>query len=60
MNTTVKAEVAARSVLDEGKTYAEAEALTGLSSTVLRSAIAREEGRREAPPIGPDTMSHSA
>ena len=54
MNMMPDAERAARAVLDEGKTYGEVEAATGLSSTVLRSAIAREEGRREAaatPPV---------
>ena len=48
MNATLQAEAAAKAVLDEGKTYAEVSAETGFSSTVLRSAIAREEGRREA------------
>jgi hypothetical protein len=42
-------------------TYQEAEAQTGLSSTVLRSAVAREEGRREAatqpPPLDPADMA---
>lgn len=58
-NTTLKAEVAASLVLDKGKTYSEVEAASGLSSTVIRSAVAREEGRREAPPIDPDLMPHS-
>jgi len=61
INTTPQAEAAARAVLDEGKTYTEAEATTGLSSTVLRSAIAREEGRREAAAeIKPTDLSLSA
>jgi len=47
-NTTPQAEAAAKVVLDEGKSYGEAQAQTGLSSTVVRSAVAREEGRREA------------
>jgi uncharacterized protein YerC len=46
-NISVNAETAARSILDEGKTYPEAERETGFSNTVLRSAVAREEGRRE-------------
>lgn len=63
MNTKPDAEAAARAILDNGKTYAEMEAATGLSSTVLRSAIAREEGRREAladPGIRPEDLALSA
>jgi len=63
MNATPKAEAAAKAVLDEGKSYAEMEATTGLSSTVLRSAIAREEGRREVladPEVRPEDLSMSA
>jgi len=63
LNTAPTVEAAAKAVLDEGKTYAEAEALTGLSNTVLRSAVAREEGRREAraevPPLALSEMPHS-
>jgi hypothetical protein len=62
-NTSTEAEQAASMVLDEGKTYPEVEAATGLSSTVLRSAIAREEGRREArtePDIDRAILSMSA
>jgi len=63
MNTKPDAEAAAKAVLDEGKTYAEMEAATGLSGTVLRSAIAREEGRREVladPEVKPEDLSMSA
>jgi ParB-like chromosome segregation protein Spo0J len=63
MNTKPDAEAAARAILDNGKTYAEMEAATGLSGTVLRSAIAREEGRREAladPVIRPEDLTLSA
>lgn len=60
INTKPDAEAAAKAILDEGKTYGEMEAATGLSSTVLRSAIAREEGRREIAsqpaPLNPDAM----
>lgn len=62
-NTTVTAELAATMVLDQGKTYPEAEAATGFSSTVVRSAVAREEGRREAkaePDIDRALLSMSA
>src|SRR5580765_1627911 len=63
LNTAPPGEAAAKAVLDKGKTYAEAEALTGLSNTVLRSAVAREEGRREAraevPPLALHEMPHS-
>jgi hypothetical protein len=37
-----------KAVLDEGKTRDEAEALAGVSSTVVRRVIAAEEGRRSA------------
>jgi len=63
MNTKPDAEAAAKAVLDEGKSYAEMEATTGLSNTVLRSAIAREEGRREVladPEVRPEDLSMSA
>lgn len=63
MNTMPQAEAAAKALLDEGKTYAEAEVTTGLSGTVLRSAVAREEGRREAlanPVVTPADLSMSA
>jgi transposase len=46
-NTSVSAESAARRILDEGKSYQEIERETGLTNIVLRSAVAREEGRRE-------------
>jgi len=63
MNATPKAEAAAKAVLDEGKSYAEVEAATGFSGTVLRSAIAREEGRREVladPEVRPEDLTLSA
>jgi IS30 family transposase len=63
MNTRLDAEAAAKAVLDEGKSYAEMEAATGLSGTVLRSAIAREEGRREVladPEVRPEDLTLSA
>jgi len=50
-------------VLDEGKTFKEAEAETGVSNIVARTAVAHEQGRRRAqadPPIDPDTLSFSA
>lgn len=58
-NQSVTAEEAARQILDAGKTYPEAEADTGLSNTVLRSAVAREEGRRD-PEIDRAGLSRSA
>jgi len=47
-NNTLPAEAAARLILDERKTYAETEKITGLTNIVLRAAVAREEGRRES------------
>ena len=58
-NTTVSAERAALAILDGSKTYPEAEQESGLSNTVLRAAVAREEGRRE-PIITRDMLSMSA
>lgn len=61
-NESAKAKAAAKLVLDEEKTYSEAEAEFGLSNTVIRSAVAREEGRREAsaePDIDPETFPKS-
>lgn len=58
-NTSTSAEAVACSILDEGKSYAEAEQQTGFSNTVLRSAVAREEGRRE-PAISRDMLSITA
>lgn len=53
--------VVATLVLDEGKTHAQVRAETGVSDTVVRHAVAREEGRREAEPtITPDMLSMSA
>jgi uncharacterized protein YerC len=60
-NNSVAAEAAAQTILDEGKTYSNVEKETGLSNIVLRSAVAREEGRREAEPtITPDMLSITA
>jgi len=58
-NTTVDAERAALAILDGSKTYPEAEQESGLSNTVLRAAVAREEGRRE-PTVTPDMLSMTA
>ena len=53
--------VVASLVLDEGKTHAEVRAETGVSDTVVRHAVAREEGRREAEPtITPEMLSMTA
>lgn len=46
-NTSTQAEYAASLVLDTNKTYKEVELETGVSNAVIRSAVAREEGRRE-------------
>jgi ParB-like chromosome segregation protein Spo0J len=60
-NTSITAENAARSILDQNKSYQEIEKQTGFSNTVLRSAVAREEGRREAElQVAPDTLSMTA
>lgn len=55
-NTTVSAERAALAILDGSRSYPEAEQETGFSNTVLRAAVAREEGRRE-PSITSDMLS---
>ena len=60
-NVSPDANSAACEILDEGKTYSEAEHETGFSNTVLRAAVAREEGRRQAEPtITPEMLSMSA
>ena len=60
-NMSPDAKAAAQQILDEGKSYSEVEQGTGLSNIVLRSAVAREEGRREAEPtITPDMLSLTA
>lgn len=46
-NELPSAELAAKKILDEGKSYGQAEKESGLSNIVLRAAVAREEGRRE-------------
>jgi hypothetical protein len=59
-NTSPDAAEAAKAII-EGKTYKEAESDSGLSNTVLRAAVAREEGRREAEPtITADMLSMTA
>jgi uncharacterized protein YerC len=59
-NTGPDAAEAAKAIID-GKTYKEAESDSGLSNTVLRAAVAREEGRREAEPtITADMLSMTA
>lgn len=58
-NASASAESAAQLILDQGKSYSEIEKQTGFSSTVLRSAVARLEGRREAI-IDPATLSQTA
>jgi len=64
MNESIIAEMAAAMVLDQGKTYYEAERQLGVSNTVIRSAVAREEGRREVrnnpPIITPEDLSFTA
>lgn len=59
LNETKSAEVAAALILDQGKSYSEMELQTGLSNTVLRSAVAREEGRRDTP-VTHEELSMSA
>lgn len=62
-NELPSAEVAAKQILDEGKSYARAEEESGHSNIVLRAAVAREEGRREGrsdPEIDPKTLSLTA
>jgi hypothetical protein len=59
-NTSPDAAEAAKAII-EGQTYKEAESDSGLSNTVLRAAVAREEGRREAEPtITADMLSMTA
>jgi hypothetical protein len=43
--------VAAARVLDHGETYGEAAKQTGLTVQVVKTAVAREEGRREQPAL---------
>lgn len=57
-NESVTAAAAAEQILN-GRSYKAAEKDTGLSNTVLRSAVAREEGRRE-PQFTRDDLSPSA
>lgn len=49
-NESMTAEAAAKLILDNDWNYPKAERETGLSNTVLRSAVAREEGRRQPQP----------
>jgi transposase len=54
---------AASLVLDKGLTKKQASKAAGVSEIVVRTSVAREEGRREAwndPPIDPATLSASA
>ena len=60
INETAEAQAAAVAIVDGTKTYQEIERETGFSSTVLRSAVAREEGRREAPQVAPETLALTA
>jgi transposase len=53
----------AGAILDSGKTYEQAQQEFDVSNTVVRRAVAQEQGRREAqadPPIDPATLSLSA
>jgi hypothetical protein len=53
----------AKSVINGGLTTQQAEVLHGVSNTVVRREIAREQGRLEVledPPINPNTLSKSA
>lgn len=43
----IQERAAAKAILDDGKTHAQVRANTGMSDTVLRRAVAKEEGRRE-------------
>jgi len=58
-NESAEAKMAAKLVLDEGKTYPEAEKIAGVTNIVLRAAVAREEGRRE-PVVTRDMLSLTA
>jgi len=58
-NESAAATIAAKLILDAGHSYPAVEKATGLTSTVLRSAVAREEGRRE-PVITRDMLSVTA
>jgi ParB-like chromosome segregation protein Spo0J len=58
-NTPAVEETTASLVLDQGKTYEQTKAELGLSSVhIVKTAVAREEGRRQAQPeITPDMLS---
>jgi hypothetical protein len=58
-NESAAATIAAKLILDAGQSYPAVEKETGLTSTVLRSAVAREEGRRE-PVVTRDMLSLTA
>ena len=58
-NESAAATIATKLILDAGHSYPAVEKATGLTSTVLRSAVAREEGRRE-PVITRDMLSVTA
>jgi DNA-binding XRE family transcriptional regulator len=62
-NESAAAENAAKQIVNGEKTYPQIEKETGISNIVLRSAVAREEGRREVqadPPIDPSSLSLTA
>src|SRR6516164_1043983 len=58
-NESTAAATAAKQILDGEKTYREVEKEAGISNTVLRSAVAREEGRRD-PEIDRNELSLTA
>jgi ParB-like chromosome segregation protein Spo0J len=58
-NESAAATIAAKLILDAGQSYPAVEKETGLTSTVLRSAVAREEGRRE-PVVTREMLSATA
>jgi hypothetical protein len=62
-NEAPAAEAAAQEIVDGTKTYRQVQEQTGFSDTVMRAAVAREEGRREAkaePEIDPKSLSLTA
>jgi ParB-like chromosome segregation protein Spo0J len=58
-NESAAATIAAKLILDTGQSYGSVEKATGLTNIVLRSAVAREEGRRE-PVVTRDMLSLTA
>jgi hypothetical protein len=58
-----KTKAVALDVIDEGKTWDQVRAEHGVSATIIRTAVAKEEGRREALQeayLDPQTLSRSA